>query len=178
VIPAPRGSPGAQRSSVIRAGARDTQTSSCDSDQRGSCCQRPHQRQTRWWCRSGRDDEACTLAVTGKVVRASGEGLQRVDETKSAAGCRTVPLPRFAAAMLRHHRAFAYFGQKEMIFPSTAGTLRDQNNFGKEWRTARKELGVPEITTHSFRKTVATLIDDEGLSAPIGATTSATRRCR
>ncbi len=29
----------------------------------------------------------------------------------------------------------------------------------------REELGVPEITTHSFRKTVATLIDDEGLSA-------------
>jgi integrase len=32
-----------------------------------------------------------------------------------------------------------------------------------------QELGVPEITTHSFRKTVATLIDDEGLSARIGA---------
>ena len=56
-----------------------------------------------------------------------------------------------------------------MIFPSTAGTLRDPNDFGKEWRNAREELGVPEITTHSFRKTVATLIDDEGLSARIGA---------
>ena len=33
----------------------------------------------------------------------------------------------------------------------------------------REELGVPEVTTHSFRKTVATLIDDEGLSARIGA---------
>ena len=51
----------------------------------------------------------------------------------------------------------------------TAGTLRDPNNFGTEWRNAREELGVPEITTHSFRKTVATLIDDEGLSARIGA---------
>jgi integrase len=28
---------------------------------------------------------------------------------------------------------------------------------------------VPEVTTHSFRKTVATLIDEEGLSARIGA---------
>ena len=33
----------------------------------------------------------------------------------------------------------------------------------------RDELGVPEVTTHRFRKTVATLIDDEGLSARIGA---------
>jgi integrase len=30
-------------------------------------------------------------------------------------------------------------------------------------------LGVPGVTTHSLRKTVATLIDDEGLSARIGA---------
>ena len=58
---------------------------------------------------------------------------------------------------------------KEGIFPSTAGTLRDPNKFGKEWRKVREELGVPEVTTHSFRKTLATLIDDEGLSARIGA---------
>ncbi len=62
-----------------------------------------------------------------------------------------------------------YRGEQEVIFPSTAGTLRDPNNFGKEWRSARTELGVPGVTTHSFRKTVATLIDDEGLSARIGA---------
>jgi len=115
------------------------------------------------------DDRACTLTVSGKVVRVAGEGLQRVDETKSAAGRRTVPLPRFAVEMLRNRRSLPYLGQQTVIFPSTAGTLRDPNNFGKEWRTARAELGVPEVTTHSFRKTVATLIDDEGLSARIGA---------
>jgi len=92
-----------------------------------------------------------------------------VDETKSAAGRRTVPLPRFAVEMLRNRRSLPYLGQQTVIFPSTAGTLRDPNNFDKEWRTARAELGVPEVTTHSFRKTVATLIDDEGLSARIGA---------
>ena len=56
-----------------------------------------------------------------------------------------------------------------MISPTTAGTLLDPNNFGRLWRTVRIELGVPEVTTHSFRNTVATLIDDEGLSARIGA---------
>ena len=30
-------------------------------------------------------------------------------------------------------------------------------------------MGVLEATTHSFRKTVATLVDDAGLSARIGA---------
>jgi integrase len=89
--------------------------------------------------------------------------------TKSAAGRRTVPLPRFAVEMLRTRRSLPCLGEQTEIFPSTAGTLRDPNNFGKEWRTARTQLGVPEVTTHSFRKTVATLIDDEGLSARIGA---------
>jgi integrase len=115
------------------------------------------------------DDKAGTLTITGKVIRVTGQGLLRVDETKSAAGRRTLPLPMFAIAMLERRRQLAYVGQQPMIFPSTAGTLRDPNNFGKEWRTARTELGIPEVTTHSFRKTVATLIDDEGLSARIGA---------
>ena len=56
-----------------------------------------------------------------------------------------------------------------MIFPSTAGTWRDPDNFRARWREVRQDLGVPDATSHSFRKTVATLIDDEGLSARIGA---------
>jgi len=56
-----------------------------------------------------------------------------------------------------------------VIFPSTAGTLRDPDNFNKQWRTVRDQLGAPDVTSHSFRKSVATLIDDDGLSARIGA---------
>ena len=56
-----------------------------------------------------------------------------------------------------------------MIFPSTAGTWRDPDNFRARWREVRDQLGVPDVTSHSFRKTLATLIDDEGLSARIGA---------
>jgi integrase len=115
------------------------------------------------------DADAATLTVTGKVARARGHGLQRYDTTKSEAGLRTLPLPRFAVAMLTERRHLPYFGEQMMIFPSTAGTLRDPNNFNTLWRRARDDLGVPGVTTHSFRKSLATLIDDEGLSARIGA---------
>jgi len=110
-----------------------------------------------------------TITVTGKVIRETGKGLIRMDETKTASGRRTLPLPRFAIETLTERRALPYLGEQDLIFPSTAGTLRDPNNFGRLWRTVRDELGVPEVTTHSFRKTVATLIDDQGLSARIGA---------
>ncbi len=121
----------------------------------------------RW---SDYDDSAGTLTVSGKIVRVTGEGLMRDEETKTAAGRRTVALPRFAIAALDARRQVPYFGEHPTImFPSTAGTWRDPNNFGRDWRRVREKLGLPEVTTHSFRKSVATLIDDRGLSARIGA---------
>ncbi len=120
----------------------------------------------RW---SDFDENAATLAVTGKLIRASGKGLFRIDETKTVAGRRTVPLPSFAVVMLTERRSKPFLGEQSMIFPSTTGTLRDPDNFNARWRKARESLGVPDVTSHSFRKTLATLIDDEGLSARIGA---------
>lgn len=107
--------------------------------------------------------------MTGKVIRAAGKGLMRVDETRTAAGRRTLPLPTFAVAVLSARRGRGFFGQRPMVFPSTTGSWRDPDNFRARWREVRDELGVPDATSHSFRKTVATLIDDEGLSARIGA---------
>lgn len=115
------------------------------------------------------DESASTLTITGKVIRAAGKGLIRLDETKTAAGRRTLPLPGFAVTVLSARRALPYLGQQAMVFPSTAGTWRDPDNFRARWREVRAELGVPDATSHSFRKTVATLIDDAGLSARIGA---------
>jgi integrase len=115
------------------------------------------------------DEAAGTIAVSGKVVRVAGKGLIRVDQTKSDAGRRTISLPKFAVDTLVRRRTRPFVGEQSVIFPSSADTLRDPDNFNKQWRAVRDELGVPDVTSHSFRKTVATLIDDEGLSARIGA---------
>jgi integrase len=72
--------------------------------------------------------------------------------------------------MLAARRTLPYLGEHPTImFPSTAGTWRDPNNFGRDWRRVRAEPGVAEVTTHNFPKSVATLIDDRGFSARIGA---------
>jgi integrase len=78
-------------------------------------------------------------------------------------------LPRFAVDMLAARRRVPYLGEQTMIFPSAAGTWRDSSNFSRQWREVRDELGVAGVTSHSFRKSLATLIDDEGMSARIGA---------
>jgi integrase len=115
------------------------------------------------------DPKAATIAVTGKLIRQRGKGLVRVGEAKSKAGIRTIPLPAFAVDMLKKRRRKPYIGSQTMIFPSTAGTWRDPDNFNSQWRSAREDLGVADVTSHSFRKSLATLLDDAGLSARIGA---------
>lgn len=83
---------------------------------------------------------------------------------------RTIPLPRFAVQVLSQRHGLAFLGQQQMIFPSTAGTWRDPDNFRARWRKVRDDLRVAEVRSHSFRKTMATLlIDDRRLSARIGA---------
>jgi hypothetical protein len=54
---------------------------------------------------------------------------------------------------LTERRNLSHLGEQVVIVPSTAGTLRNPNNFGKRWRIVREDLGVPEAKTHSFRKT-------------------------
>jgi integrase len=119
------------------------------------------------WC--DYDADAATITVAGAVCRVKGQGLKRSDKAKTDASLRTVHLPAFAMEMLNQRRAQVTAGEREVIFPSTTGSLRDPNNFGKTWRKIRDDLGLPDVTSHSFRKTVLTLIDEEGLSARVGA---------
>jgi integrase len=115
------------------------------------------------------DLDGRVLTVTGSVVRLKGRGLVRQDTTKGG-DARSLPLPQFAVDA--HHRRKG--GRQDpnaagVIFPSSTGTLRDPDNFGKQWREVREDLGVADVSSNSFRKTVATLIDDSGLSARVGA---------
>jgi hypothetical protein len=59
--------------------------------------------------------------MSGKVIRAAGKGLMRVDETKTEDSARTVPLPKFAADVLNARHVRFIVGQAEVIFPSSVG---------------------------------------------------------
>jgi integrase len=124
------------------------------------------------------DETNATITVGGKIARIGGEGLRRLDCGKTDSSERVVKLPGFAITMLAERRKRAFWGQQKMMFPSSAGTWRDPDNFDKQWRRVRDDPGVPEVTSHSFRKSVATMIDDAGLSPGSAPTSSDTSRCR
>lgn len=51
---------------------------------------------------------------------------------------------------------------RDLVLPSSTGTLREVNNLERQWRDARKSehlTGFEWVTWHTFRKTVATLVD-------------------
>jgi integrase len=70
--------------------------------------------------------------------------------------------------MLRRRQAEAV-GEAELarqVFPApVAGGVRDPSNTLKMMRQAFKHAGFEGVTSHYFRKTVATLMDEAGVSA-------------
>ncbi|OCF90987.1 tyrosine-type recombinase/integrase [Nocardia brasiliensis] len=125
--------------------------------------------------------ERRTLRTSGKVVRVKGDGLVRVvsdDDPKNRSGA--IALPDFVVEMLKLRRkelAARKLASRptggdalDLVFPSAVWTLRDPQNLGHEWQRVREALGIPDdVTAHSFRGAVATILDDAGLSARVTA---------
>jgi integrase len=106
------------------------------------------------------DLDAGTVAITGTVLRLKGRGLV-ISRPKSAAGERVLQLPVWCLEMLRRRNR-----SPGPVFPAPlSGGLRDPSNTRTAFRQALERIGMPGVTTHVFRKTVATLMDQAGLSA-------------
>jgi integrase len=96
------------------------------------------------------------------LVRITGEGLRRVPRVKDDSD-RTLPLPPLAVEML--HRRRPGTGPYDPLFPDSVGGWRDPSNTSRDLRTARGTAGFARVTSHVFRKTCATILDEAGLSA-------------
>lgn len=83
-----------------------------------------------------------------------------IRKSKTTAGERRITVATGVASMLAA-RPFV----DRPLFPTPLGKRRDRRNPSGEWQAARERLGVGDYTFHSFRKTVATALDQEGLSA-------------
>ncbi|MBU2669927.1 tyrosine-type recombinase/integrase [Actinoplanes bogorensis] len=111
--------------------------------------------------------DAKTVEVRGTVIRIKGAGLIIKPEPKTEAGYRTLILPDWAITVLRtrRHQEALNFGELGLVFPSAVGTLRDPSNVDHQIKDAFVYAGLPDLTSHVLRKTVATLMDEAGLTA-------------
>lgn len=110
------------------------------------------------------DFSAGTAEVEATNVRVNGQGIQRKDLLKTAAAYRITPLPGPTMDLLRR-RHERLKDDTTLLFPSVLMRLRDPSNTQRELHDIRDALGYPELSTHTFRKTAATMLDRAGMSA-------------
>jgi integrase len=117
----------------------------------------------RW---SAVDLDAGTLRVEATLIRIPREGLAIQEFPKTTAGRRTIALPAFVVDLLRRRLATPRPATAaDVVFPSPTGRLRDPHNTSSTLRQAFDRADFVWVTSHVFRKTVATRLDEAGLSA-------------
>lgn len=109
------------------------------------------------------DLEAGSVDIDGTLIRVKGEGLLR-KPTKSRAGERLLPLPTSAVSMLRN-RFRPGTRLDTPVFPDTEGGFRDPTNVRRSLRSTLRNTELQWVTTHTFRKTAATVLDEANLTA-------------
>lgn len=83
-----------------------------------------------------------------------------IRKSKTTAGERKIIVPAAVTASLTRRER-----RDGPVFPTVLLKRRDRRNTSNEWQAARERLGLGDYTFHSFRKTVATALDEAGLSA-------------
>lgn len=117
------------------------------------------------------DLEAGTVAWAGNLIRAKGTGTI-INDGKTDVSERALMLPGWLVGMLveRRVRLAERFSVpvdelEGPIFPNTLGGLRDKHNTLARWREFREQAGYPWVTFRTFRRSVSTVLDNEGLTA-------------
>lgn len=120
------------------------------------------------------DLAAGTVEVRGTVVRTAGKGLWIKPKPKSISGYRTLELSRWAIDMLAMRKAVRDENQWGVLFTAPKGGLLAPGNVTGDLKEALEsrvenedgELIWPVfdwVTSHTFRKTVITLMHLAGL---------------
>jgi integrase len=121
------------------------------------------------------DLERPTLTVRRALQRKPGGGLVLV-EPKSAAGRRTVVLPRPLVTALRRHRVAQHeerlaagspWTDTGLVFTTKLGPPIDPRNDHRAWQQLLVRAGVRPARLHDARHTAATLLLAQGVPARV-----------
>jgi len=98
-----------------------------------------------------------TLTVRRQIVEV-GSKFEGFGEPKTAAGRRTIDLPRFLCEILETQLKRAQPGLDGLVFVNTRGNPPHLSSFTSQtWKTARKKIGRPDLRWHDLRHTAVAL---------------------
>ena len=114
---------------------------------------------------------APTLLIAATLVTTRQDGMRRKPTPKRARQTRRVTLPSFAAAAVRRRMATARGEPDAYLFATRTGRSYSVSNFERLLRSfvhdnedalRQAHIVVDEFTTHLFRRTAATLVEQAG----------------
>ncbi|MEU3270472.1 tyrosine-type recombinase/integrase [Saccharomonospora sp. NPDC006951] len=100
------------------------------------------------------------VQVDHHIIRAKGIGLVRVAKRKGNQPGLTLRVPEWSLPMLRRRKLASGGGP---LFASANGTWLDPSNVIHRIQEAFPAVGYDWATSHVFRKTVATVLDEADL---------------
>ena len=115
----------------------------------------------RW---SHLDLDRGTVKLGSLPVRVPGLGLVLQEEGKTKDSTRTLSLPPWLVSRLLARKVDAVPNEWDVVLCSPMGKLRDTSNTTKHVRALLDAAGFEWATGHTFRKTAATWLDEDGIS--------------
>lgn len=100
------------------------------------------------------------MKIVGSLERVENR-YRYVEETKTAASRRTIPIPQFLVDILAAHLAAA--PSSEFVFPAPKGGFIRYHGWRRRfWNPAVQASGLEPLTPHELRHTAAALMIDQG----------------
>jgi integrase len=121
------------------------------------------------WSNLHLDADVAVLNVTGNVARVRGVGVV-FHPGKTPSAIREMPLPPFVVAALKARRArLGLLAADDLpvfcVVRASGPSWHDPAKVTGWVREIRKWVGLEWMTTHTWRKTAATMLDEAGFSA-------------
>ncbi len=103
-----------------------------------------------------------TLRISGTIVTNRGMGTYRQPHPKTDRSNRVIALPTFTAEALRRRLSVMVDRSPDSpVFASREGTPLTTANVRRQLRRVLEKAGITGVHPHMFRRTVATVINDQ-----------------
>lgn len=106
------------------------------------------------------DPANATVVISHHLVRITGQGLVRRRKRKGNRDGLVLKVPQWSVPMWRRRKLASGGGP---LFPSFTGNWLDSSNVINAISMAMADVGYGWVTSHVFRKTVATVLDEAEL---------------
>ena len=103
-----------------------------------------------------------SIRIAGTIVSHKGEPTARQDHPTTAKSRRTVAIPTFTAEAVRKRLVHVNDPSLDaLLFTTREGNPLTTNSVRRQLRHVMKLVGITGVTPHMFRRTVATVINEQ-----------------